>query len=165
MLEVPTIAHVTLTVSHLDRSVQWYERLFDMIMHLGRKSPDHFDGLSGLLQVKPSSDFMSFPIPPTPSLLTNVASVWTTWRSLAEVGVISRPGRLGSTNSVSPTAASSTPTMALRSPAVTRTTSPWNSSLRPFCEEVRAPHHPGRTRRSWCPSVTPARRRGTGQEA
>jgi glyoxylase I family protein len=30
MLELPTIAHVTLTVSDLDRSVQWYERLFDV---------------------------------------------------------------------------------------------------------------------------------------
>jgi catechol-2,3-dioxygenase len=28
--DVPTIAHVTLTVSDLDRSVQWYERLFDV---------------------------------------------------------------------------------------------------------------------------------------
>jgi glyoxylase I family protein len=41
VLEVPTIAHVTLTVSHLDRSVQWYERLFDMIMHLD-ESPGPF---------------------------------------------------------------------------------------------------------------------------
>ena len=29
MPEVPTIAHVTLTVSDLDRSISWYERLFD----------------------------------------------------------------------------------------------------------------------------------------
>ncbi len=29
MPEFPTIAHVTLTVSDLDRSVPWYERLFD----------------------------------------------------------------------------------------------------------------------------------------
>jgi len=32
MLELPTIAHVTLTVSDLDRSVEWYERIFDMKM-------------------------------------------------------------------------------------------------------------------------------------
>ncbi len=32
MLEIPTIAHVTLTVSDLDRSVEWYERIFDMKM-------------------------------------------------------------------------------------------------------------------------------------
>ena len=32
MSELPTIAHVTLTVSDLDRSVQWYERLFDVRM-------------------------------------------------------------------------------------------------------------------------------------
>lgn len=30
MPDVPAIAHVTLTVSDLDRSVQWYERLFDV---------------------------------------------------------------------------------------------------------------------------------------
>jgi glyoxylase I family protein len=30
MPEIPTIAHVTLTVSDLDRSVPWYERLFDV---------------------------------------------------------------------------------------------------------------------------------------
>ncbi len=30
MPESPTIAHVTLTVSDLDRSVSWYERLFDV---------------------------------------------------------------------------------------------------------------------------------------
>ena len=30
MPEFPTIAHVTLTVSELDRSIQWYERLFDV---------------------------------------------------------------------------------------------------------------------------------------
>ncbi len=34
MAEVPGIAHVTLTVSDLNRSVQWYERLFDMKMIL-----------------------------------------------------------------------------------------------------------------------------------
>ena len=28
MPELPTIAHVTLTVSDLNRSVPWYERLF-----------------------------------------------------------------------------------------------------------------------------------------
>ncbi len=30
MPDLPTIAHVTLTVSDLDRSVQWYEELFDV---------------------------------------------------------------------------------------------------------------------------------------
>lgn len=33
MPDLPTIAHVTLTVSDLDRSVQWYERLFDAEFH------------------------------------------------------------------------------------------------------------------------------------
>lgn len=33
MPDLPTIAHVTLTVSDLDRSVQWYEPLFDVAFH------------------------------------------------------------------------------------------------------------------------------------
>ena len=41
MVEVPTIAHVTLTVSDLDRSVEWYERIFDMKMFLD-ESPGPF---------------------------------------------------------------------------------------------------------------------------
>jgi catechol-2,3-dioxygenase len=32
--EFPTFAHVTLTVSDLDRSVPWYERLFDVQFYL-----------------------------------------------------------------------------------------------------------------------------------
>jgi glyoxylase I family protein len=31
--DIPAIAHVTLTVSDLDRSVQWYERLFEVGFH------------------------------------------------------------------------------------------------------------------------------------
>ena len=30
MLELPTIAHVTMTGSDLDRSVRWYERFFEV---------------------------------------------------------------------------------------------------------------------------------------
>jgi glyoxylase I family protein len=41
MPEPPTIAHVTLTVSDLDRSVQWYERLFDVKLFLD-ESPGPF---------------------------------------------------------------------------------------------------------------------------
>jgi glyoxylase I family protein len=41
MPEVPTIAHVTLTVSDLDRSVQWYERLFEVKLVLD-ESPGPF---------------------------------------------------------------------------------------------------------------------------
>jgi glyoxylase I family protein len=68
VLEVPTIAHVTLTVSHLDRSVQWYERLFDMIMHLD-ESPGPFrravwivagQTLVGLHEFPDPSDALSF---------------------------------------------------------------------------------------------------------
>ena len=41
MPEYPTIAHVTLTVSDLDRSVPWYERLFDSAI-LRDESPGPF---------------------------------------------------------------------------------------------------------------------------
>jgi len=34
MPELPTIAHVTLTVSDLDRSVPWYERLFGATLEI-----------------------------------------------------------------------------------------------------------------------------------
>ncbi len=41
MPELPTIAHVTLTVRDLDRSVGWYERLFDVKLDLD-ESPGPF---------------------------------------------------------------------------------------------------------------------------
>jgi glyoxylase I family protein len=41
MPEIPTIAHVTLTVSDLDRSVSWYESLFEAEMFLDQ-SPGPF---------------------------------------------------------------------------------------------------------------------------
>jgi glyoxylase I family protein len=41
MPELPTIAHVTPTVSDLDRSVQWYERLVDVKLHVD-ESPGPF---------------------------------------------------------------------------------------------------------------------------
>jgi catechol-2,3-dioxygenase len=41
MPELPTIAHVTLTVSDLERSVRWYERLFDAKLVLD-ESPGPF---------------------------------------------------------------------------------------------------------------------------
>jgi catechol 2,3-dioxygenase-like lactoylglutathione lyase family enzyme len=68
MLEIPTIAHVTLTVSDLDRSVQWYERLFDVKMLLD-ESPGPFrravwlvggQTLVGLHQFPDPSDTLPF---------------------------------------------------------------------------------------------------------
>ncbi len=41
MPEIPTIAHVTLTVSDLDRSISWYGRLFDAELFLD-ESPGPF---------------------------------------------------------------------------------------------------------------------------
>lgn len=37
MPEFPTIAHVTLTVSDIKRSVAWYERLFDAKMYMDER--------------------------------------------------------------------------------------------------------------------------------
>ena len=68
MLELPTIAHVTLTVSDLDRSVQWYERLFDVKLFLD-ESPGPFrravwlvggQTLVGLPQFPDPSDTLPF---------------------------------------------------------------------------------------------------------
>jgi len=68
MLELPTIAHVTLTVSDLDRSVQWYERLFDVKLFLD-ESPGPFrravwlvggQTLVGLHQFPDPSDTLPF---------------------------------------------------------------------------------------------------------
>ena len=47
MPDLPTLALVTLTVSDLDHSVQWYERLFDVTFH-ETKAPARSDELSGL---------------------------------------------------------------------------------------------------------------------
>jgi glyoxylase I family protein len=66
--DLPTIAHVTLTVSDLDRSVRWYERLFDVAFH-GDESPGTFrravwlvDGqtLVGLHEFPDPSDTLPF---------------------------------------------------------------------------------------------------------
>ena len=68
MPELPTIAHVTLTVSDLDRSVPWYERLFDVKLVLD-ESPGPFrravwlvggQTLVGLHQFPDPSDARSF---------------------------------------------------------------------------------------------------------
>lgn len=68
MRELPTIAHVTLTVSDLDRSVQWYEQLFDVKMSLD-ESPGPFrravwivggQTLVGLHQFPDPSDTLPF---------------------------------------------------------------------------------------------------------
>jgi glyoxylase I family protein len=66
--DLPTIAHVTLTVSDLDRSVRWYERLFDVAFHWD-ESPGTFrravwlvDGqtLVGLHEFPDPSDTLPF---------------------------------------------------------------------------------------------------------
>jgi catechol-2,3-dioxygenase len=68
MLKFPTIAHVTLTVNDLDRSVSWYERFFEAEMFLD-KSPGPFrravwlvggQTLVGLHQFPDSADGIPF---------------------------------------------------------------------------------------------------------
>jgi glyoxylase I family protein len=131
VLEVPTIAHVTLTVSHLDRSVQWYERLFDMIMHLD-ESPGPFRRAVWIVAGQTLVGLHEFPDPsdalPFDERRIGLDHLAFACRSRSDLEAWeTRLDELGVAQ-----AASSTPTMALRSPAVTRTTSPWNSSLRPF---------------------------------
>jgi glyoxylase I family protein len=62
MVEVPTIAHVTLTVSDLDRSVQWYERLFDVELFLD-ESPGPFRRAVWLVGGQTLVGFHQFPDP------------------------------------------------------------------------------------------------------
>ena len=68
MPELPAIAHVTLTVSDLDRSLEWYERLFDVAFHRD-ESPGPFrravwlvggQTLVGLHEFPDPSDTLTF---------------------------------------------------------------------------------------------------------
>ena len=67
MPELPAIAHVTLTVTDLDRSVEWYERHFDVAFH--HESPGPFrravwlvggQTLVGLHEFPDPSDTLTF---------------------------------------------------------------------------------------------------------
>ncbi len=80
MPELPAIAHVTLTVSDLDRSIRWYERLFDVASH-GTIALARFDVLSCLSEARLSSGFTSSPIHPTPFRSMSVEFAWTIWPS------------------------------------------------------------------------------------
>lgn len=62
MPEFPTIAHVTLTVSDLDRSVAWYERLFDAAM-LRDESPGPFRRAVLIIGGQTAVGFHEFPDP------------------------------------------------------------------------------------------------------
>ena len=60
MPEIPTIAHVTLTVSDLDRSVSWYGRLFNAEMFLD-ESPGPFRRAVWLADGQTLVGFHQFP--------------------------------------------------------------------------------------------------------
>ena len=62
MPKLPTIAHVTLTVSDLDRSVQWYERLFGVKLVLD-ESPGPFRRAVSLVGSQTVVGFHQFPDP------------------------------------------------------------------------------------------------------
>lgn len=62
MPEFPTIAHVSLTVSDLDRSVAWYERLFDTEM-LRDESPGPFRRAVWIIGGGSVIGFTEFPDP------------------------------------------------------------------------------------------------------
>ena len=126
MPDLPAIAHVTLTVSDLDRSVQWYERLFDVAFHRD-ESPGPFRRAVWIVEGRTLVGLHDFPDPLTPFPSMSVESGWTIWPSPVEAGRISRRGYAGSRNSISTTAESQKPTTALGSHAVTPTTSLWSS--------------------------------------
>jgi hypothetical protein len=131
MPEIPTIAPVTLTVSDLNRSVSWYERLFGSRCYLTRVLA-HFDGPSGSLAATLSSDFISFLARLTAVRSMSVELVWTIWPLTAAVGASLKRGNSGWKNSGLRTAASSMLVMVLGCPSVIPTTSRWSSSLRPL---------------------------------
>ncbi len=60
--ELPAIAHVTLTVSDLERSVEWYERLFDVKLALD-ESPGPFRRAVWLVGGQTLVGFHEFPDP------------------------------------------------------------------------------------------------------
>ena len=62
MPDLPTIAHVTLTVRDLDRSVQWYERLFDVAFHRD-ESPGPFRRAVWLVEGQTLVGLHEFPDP------------------------------------------------------------------------------------------------------
>lgn len=62
MPELPTIAHVTLTVSDLDRSVQWYEHLFNVLFHRD-ESPGPFRRAVWLVDGRTLVGLHEFPDP------------------------------------------------------------------------------------------------------
>ena len=62
MPDLPAIAHVTLTVSDLDRSVQWYERLFDVAFHRD-ESPGPFRRAVWIVEGRTLVGLHEFPDP------------------------------------------------------------------------------------------------------
>ena len=125
MPEFPTIAHVTLTVSDLDRSVPWYERLFEAKPVLD-EDPGPFrravwlvggQTVVGLHQFRDSPE--RFPFDERRCGLDHL------------VEMTLKHGRSGWTNSVSPMGVSSMPITAPACPSVIPTTSHWNFSCRP----------------------------------
>jgi glyoxylase I family protein len=60
--DLPAIAHVTLTVSDLDRSIQWYERLFDVAFHRD-ESPGPFRRAVWLVEGQTLVGLHEFPDP------------------------------------------------------------------------------------------------------
>jgi catechol-2,3-dioxygenase len=62
MPDLPTIAHVTLTVSDIDRSVRWYERLFEVAFHRD-ESPGPFRRAVWLVEGQTLVGLHEFPDP------------------------------------------------------------------------------------------------------
>ncbi len=128
MPDVPTIAHVTLTVSDLDRSVQWYERLFDVAFHRD-ESPGPFRRAVWLVEGQTLVGLHEFPDPsdtlPFDERRIGLDHLAFACRDRDELEQWElRLSELGIDNG-----GTSMPTTALGSLAVTQTTSLWNFSL------------------------------------
>jgi catechol 2,3-dioxygenase-like lactoylglutathione lyase family enzyme len=78
MPEFPTIAHVTLTVRDLDRSVPWYQRLFGAEPVVDEQTIP-FRRVVWLVRGQQLLDCISSPIQSIPSHSTSVAWASTIW--------------------------------------------------------------------------------------
>ena len=130
MPEFLTIAHVSLTVSDLDRSIPWYERLFDAKLVLA-ETTGPFRRAAMVVAGQALVGLQEFPDRLT-TLPFNERRVGLDHRPLpVAAGVNLKHGRPGWTNSVSSMAVSSMRVTVPCCHSVIRTTSRWNSSRCP----------------------------------
>jgi catechol 2,3-dioxygenase-like lactoylglutathione lyase family enzyme len=126
MPELPTVAHVTLTVSDLERSIDWYERLFDVQFVLDQ-SPGPFRRAVWLVEGQTLVGLHEFPDPsddlPFDERRIGLDHLAFTCSGRGDL----EGGRSASRTLASLMEASSMPRTGLHCRAVTPTTSHWSS--------------------------------------